>query len=156
MEKPEKLDRDYILNFLENHGMAVLSSVNKMGWPDATPIYFIIKDNFDIFFITSTQTQKYINLNLQKHIMLTVVDEETKETAQITGVVDEEKELLNEIFSLLEERLFKENPKPIIPLMENNGQKTVFKIIVGEINMKRYTKAGLEETKINMNNTTTN
>lgn len=152
----DSLNRDYILNFLETHGMAVLSSVNAKGLPDAAPIYFIIKDNFDIFFITSTQTKKYVNLSAQKHIILTITDEKTKETAQVTGKVVEEKELLNEIFALLKERLSKEDPSPVIPLMENSGQKTVFKIMPTEIQMRRYGKNGMEEQRITINNTETN
>lgn len=78
-----------IHNFLRANPVGVLSSVDPNGDPHSVVIYFSIDNQFQVFFLTKSDTQKYDNLLRHDHVMLTVFDAESQATAQIAGIAVE-------------------------------------------------------------------
>lgn len=145
------IDKKDILTFLKRHTTAVFSTVNKEGRPDAAPLYFVVNDDFDLFFITSDKTQKYLNISFQNETVLTVTDEQTLETVQIRGKAQENQKLLSEIVTLLAEKLTDKLDFPIIfPMLKHEGQRVVIQVKPYEIRWRKYTDDGLSEKKITL------
>lgn len=147
MEHNQPLNKQYILSFLKNKRLATLSTVNKEGLPNAAPIYFIVDDKFNFFFVTPIKTQKNINLEFQNNAVLTITDEEKKETVQVRGKAFRKDELLIETLAKLADKLNHKLEFTIsLPLLKHKNQsKTVIKIEPEEIRMRRYSEKKLEE-----------
>ena len=144
------INKKYILSFLKANNIAILSTVNEKGLPDAAPIYFIPEDNFDILFISPIKTQKNINLAFQNEVVLTIVNENFLETLQIRGKAYEAKIPLSPLILELANKLnHKSNFSNILPVLKHTDQeKIVIKIKTYEIRMRRYSEKGFEEEKI--------
>src|SRR5690242_6657904 len=78
-----------IFNFLRANPIGVLSTVDSTGGPHGVVIYYIIRDDFSIDFLTRERTRKYDNLRHNNHAMLTVFEPRTQTTAQIVGTASE-------------------------------------------------------------------
>lgn len=78
-------DHPRIRDFLNNHGVGILATASLNGLPHAATIYFIIDENFNIFFITKEQTTKHKNLHANPHAALAVHDARSQTTVQVTG-----------------------------------------------------------------------
>ena len=87
-------------NFLKNHTVGVLATVDPNGEPHAAAIYYFADEDFTISFITKTQTKKADNLQHNNHAVLVVYEPASQTTVQITGTVSAVTELLevNDIF----------------------------------------------------------
>ena len=103
LERP--LDESYILTFLQSHKLALLSTVNEKNLPDAAPIYYVIRYDFQMRFVTPSNTVKRNNMMHQDHIVLTVTDEATGETVQVRGVAKLSTEGLNEMYEQLGKKM---------------------------------------------------
>lgn len=103
LERP--LDESYILTFLQEHTMAILSTVNENNFPDAAPIYYSIRYNFELSFVTPENTVKRNNMARQSHVVLTVTDEKKCETIQIRGIATIRTEGLEEMYELLGKKM---------------------------------------------------
>jgi len=146
------IDKKDILDFLNQHNLAVLSTVNKDGLPDAAPIYFLVENTFDIFFITPTKTQKNINVHLVHDVALTVVDEKNRATVQIRGTTEEHKEVLLDVLMRLGKKIDDGSDfVRTLPFFQHKDQsKTVIRIRPTEIRMRKYSDHGMEEKQIDI------
>lgn len=82
-----------IRDFLESNPVAALATADVHGIPYASTIYFVVDKDFNFFFVTKQETQKYKNLTDNKHAALTIHDTENQTTVQVTGSV----KLINDI-----------------------------------------------------------
>lgn len=74
-----------IYDFLKNQSVAVLSTASKSGQPHGVVIYYCIDKDFDIAFITKTNTLKHQNLASNNRLMLTVFEPRSQIVCQIFG-----------------------------------------------------------------------
>lgn len=81
-----------IFDFLFNTSVGVLSSTDPDGNPHGAVIYYSINRNFEVAFLTKSNTKKYDNIVRNKHVMLTVFDPLTQTTVQVTGIAKEIKD----------------------------------------------------------------
>lgn len=137
----------YIITFLNKHALAVLSTVDATGNPHGAPIYFVMDTEKNLYFVTPTKTQKNLNLESNPQVALTVVNEATKEMAQIRGVAAKDDALLPEILPKLAEKINgDEKMATDLPLLRYKDQeKTVVKVSTKTITFRRYSEEGLEE-----------
>jgi general stress protein 26 len=78
--------REHILEFLRNHNIGVLATVDPNGEPSAATIYFTVDDELNISFITKTGTKKHDNLIRQNHAMLVVYEASSQTTVEIVAI----------------------------------------------------------------------
>lgn len=67
--------------------MGVLSTATTESAPWGSAIYFYADENFDIYFVTRADTQKYKNITNNPEVALTVADEASQTTVQIAGTI---------------------------------------------------------------------
>lgn len=90
-----------IYEFLQSQPVGVLATVNSMGDPHAAVIYFGVDEEFNITFVTKTETRKYENLEQNNHVMLVAFEALSQTTVQITGLTENitDDPEANEVFS---------------------------------------------------------
>lgn len=84
---PESAERIYA--FLECHPIGVLATVSPDSTPDGAVIYFTVSEQFEFYFVTKSQTQKYKNLQLHPYVSLVSYDAFSQTTVQVHGRVKE-------------------------------------------------------------------
>jgi general stress protein 26 len=78
-----------MLDFLKEHPVGTLSTVDPNGEPHAVVIYYFTDDDFNITFTTKRETRKFDNLSHYNHAMLLAYESTSQTTVQVTGVVEE-------------------------------------------------------------------
>lgn len=141
------IDEQDIYSFLNQHNVAVISTVGQDGLPNAAPIYFVVDDNFNIFFITPIKTQKNADLNLRNDVVLTVVDEKKRATVQIRGKASEHKELLLEVLQKLSKKIEDDSyAVRTLPFFQHkNNNKTAIMVKPCSVRMRKYMEENMEE-----------
>lgn len=76
-----------VYHFLRMHHMGVLSTVGEDGSPWGAAIYFVADEDFTFYFVTRAETYKYQNLAARPAVALTVADEPSQTTVQLSGIV---------------------------------------------------------------------
>ncbi len=126
-----------IYDFLENHKLAVLSTINADGNPQSALVGFGQNENLELFFGTSKLSRKYKNL-IQNPKVSVVIGWENSITLQYEG---EAKESNGPELEKFKEAYFRKNP--LAKQFENDPYEVYFKIKPKWI---RYTK--LKDTKL--------
>jgi nitroimidazol reductase NimA-like FMN-containing flavoprotein (pyridoxamine 5'-phosphate oxidase superfamily) len=75
--------------FLEEHKVAVLSTVSEKGEAWGAAIYYAVAQNFTFYFFTHVGSKKYQNLKEHPQVALTVADDFQQTTVQASGKVVE-------------------------------------------------------------------
>ncbi len=78
--------------FLSKQNTAVIATVNVEGRPNTSVIYYYIQRDSKMYFITKSNTVKYLNILTNPHVSLCVYDEDARLTVQASGRVHEVKE----------------------------------------------------------------
>lgn len=84
-------NKEKIFDFIKDHRLAVMSTVNSSALPEASAVGFSFKhvgDSFEIHIATYDSSRKYANLKRNPRVAL-VVGWEHGKTAQIEGVAEE-------------------------------------------------------------------
>lgn len=76
------------VNFLQNHELAVLSTIDRTGQLHGAAVYYSYMDTGSIYLLTKSQTSKAHNIMATHQIALTIYDEAALQTVQIQGVAD--------------------------------------------------------------------
>lgn len=76
-----------IREFINTHPLAVLSTVGLDGYPCGAVVYVACSADFTLYFLTKTETDKSRAIDENDSVALTLVQEETQETTQITAKV---------------------------------------------------------------------
>lgn len=136
-----------VLELIKKTPLAILSTVNADGLPNAAPIYFIADEALNFFFITPQGTQKHLNLLNQNEVVLTLVDETYQATLQVRGKAKEEPEKMVEVFKSLAKKLNQDGHfLTNLPLFSyKNQDKIAIKISPDQIRMRRYRDDDMEE-----------
>ena len=74
-----------VVTFLKDHPMGILSTSNRDGEPWGAAVYFLVDDDFNIYFVTRHDSRKYQNMEKNPYASLTVADSETQVTVQLSG-----------------------------------------------------------------------
>jgi PPOX class probable F420-dependent enzyme len=79
--------RAEICEFLRGHRLAVISTVDAGGSPQASLIGIAVTEALDIIFDTVTTSRKYANLRADPRVAL-VIGWEAEQTVQVEGLAD--------------------------------------------------------------------
>ncbi len=132
---------DKVLEFLNNHKVGVLATVDPSNEPHATAIYFTVDDNLDIFFMSKTKTKKADNLEQNNHAVLVVYEAATQTTVQATGVVSviSDTTEANHVFGRIVSASLDESDTPVPPISRlQEGDYVVYKLAPAELRMATY------------------
>lgn len=76
---------EIISEYINNHPLAVLSTVDGEGKPHGTTLYAGSDDRFNVYFMTKVETGKARNIRGNPNVALTFSGEEHQTTLQISG-----------------------------------------------------------------------
>jgi general stress protein 26 len=85
----EYSSKEKVYEFLQSHAVGILSTATTAGIPSASPIYFIVDEDLNFFFVTKSDTKKAQNVKENKNVALTIVDSGIPLTIQSSGTVEE-------------------------------------------------------------------
>lgn len=78
-----------IYNFLQEHPIGVLATIDPNGNPHAVVVYFSVDKDFTLSFITKRETKKHDNLKRNNRTMIVTYEPNTQTTVQVTGIANE-------------------------------------------------------------------
>jgi uncharacterized protein YhbP (UPF0306 family) len=67
--------------------MGILSTVSDNGTPWGSAIYYIADEDFNFYFVTRAETLKFQNIDSTALAALTVADNDSQTTVQLTGKI---------------------------------------------------------------------
>lgn len=82
MDKLKKEVRDY----LGKHYLCALATVNAENHPLVSVVYYYFDENFNFYFVTRKEMEKYKNLLLNQNVSFVVYDEAGQTSVQLRGV----------------------------------------------------------------------
>lgn len=86
IDMPEKLNtKENVYKFLQSHVVGVLSTVSPDGVPYGSPIYYIVDEELNFFFVTKSGTKKSENMQENEKVALTIVAPSLPITIQVRG-----------------------------------------------------------------------
>ncbi len=85
--------------FLNSHEIGVLSTIDQRGNMHGATIYYTLGADDTIFFVTKNQTEKAKDILVYGQVALTIYDNNTMQTAQISGhaEIEQDKKLAEEV-----------------------------------------------------------
>ncbi len=123
---------EQIQNFLKNEKqkLGVLSTVGPTGTPQSAFIYYAFDEDLNIYFITRTQSRKFLNIEKNPHVAFVVGTETPPQTLQIEGTASilERPEDFSFLFSDLVKIAVERHFVPPITQMTNSGDVFFMKI----------------------------
>jgi hypothetical protein len=132
-----------IYDFLFETSIGVLSSTDPDGDPHGAVIYYTINKDFEVEFLTKSETKKYDNLIHNDHVMLTVFEPLTQTTVQLTGVANEIKDgfIMDEIAGRVLGTSLKTSDAGLMPLNKlEAGSFIAFQIKPLQVRMAVYAR----------------
>jgi nitroimidazol reductase NimA-like FMN-containing flavoprotein (pyridoxamine 5'-phosphate oxidase superfamily) len=75
--------------YINEHPLAVLSTINGDGSPHGTTLYAGSDSELNIYFMTKRQTTKSANISANPHVALTFSGEDHQTTLQVSGIASE-------------------------------------------------------------------
>lgn len=75
--------------FLREHHLGALATVSPEGKPQCSTVYYDLTEDMNILFATRDGSRKFVNIEANANVALTVSDEDNKVTVQIEGVAKE-------------------------------------------------------------------
>jgi len=132
-----------IYDFLKKHSVAVLSTASNSGQPHGVVIYYDIDKDFDITFITKTNTLKHQNLMENNRLMLTVFESRSQTVCQISGSSrdiknTEQTQAITE--SILRKSLALSGPGEIPISKINSGEYVAIRVLPTKIKFSVYAR----------------
>ncbi len=85
MEHKEEVKKR-ALNFLKSNHVGVIATSNLNSEPSASIVYFVVKDDFTIYFGTSHNTNKFKNITLNNKVAFSAGSGDKYTSVQIKGV----------------------------------------------------------------------
>ena len=81
--------REHITEFLNNHRVGVLATVDNTGKPHAATVYLAYDRQFNVYFVTKKETQKSRNLQDTGRAAIAIYDADSQSTVQAEGMATE-------------------------------------------------------------------
>lgn len=132
-----------ILNFLNEHMAGVLSTVDPDSNPHAAVVYFSVKPDFTVTFLTKRRTKKSDNLRHNNHVMLAVFDEVLQTSVQIKGVASEitDTDKAHEVFRSMLRASLRTSENGVPPISKlSAGEYVAYTIKPVEVAMSVYSR----------------
>lgn len=124
--------QEQIQTFLKNEKqrLGVLSTISATGTPQSAFIYYAFDEDLNIYFITRTESRKYINIKNNPNVAFVVGTETPPQTLQIEGTASvlERPEDFSFLFSDLVKMTVERHFVPPITQMTNSGDVFFMKI----------------------------
>jgi len=104
--------RQDALAFLKRHKTGVLATVGRDYKIQASMVYYVADDDFNIYFLTLTNSRKFEALNEHPQVAFTVATDDVPQTLQIEGMAadisldEEEKKKKDALFEILNSNQF--------------------------------------------------
>lgn len=133
---------DSISDFIKEHYIAVLATVDESAQPSSSTIYYILSKKDEIWFLTKSDTTKYQNIQFNRKASMTILDQAKPSAVNLTGYVlevedtGEKDEILQAITKLADEKLH--DFAPIIKL--HKGSFRAMKFVPQKAIMSDYSK----------------
>lgn len=128
--------------FLQQHPVGVIATVDPHHEPHAAAIYFSVDDKLNVSFLTKTETKKADNLRHNNHAVLLAYDGAMQTTVQIKGVVSEitDDHEVSAIFARVLSASMETsgNPTPLAQL--NQGDYVVYKLKPTQVRMAVFSR----------------
>jgi general stress protein 26 len=137
--------RNDVYWFLLSNRAASLATVSPQAVPHAATIYFIVDEKFNFYFSTHAQGRKFENLATNPKVAMTISNEKTVSTVQLTGMASRVEDYLEEqqiLFELLRSR-YKEDPNwqpPPLKMFERGetNQIAIIKVVPYELSYGNF------------------
>jgi general stress protein 26 len=132
------------LDFLEDHDLAVLSTIDRTGNVHGAVVYYLIDQNNYIYILTKSETEKGHNVYAHSQVALTVYEPGTMQTVQLQGMAEIEtnqatkKSVFDQISQPRPYRGQVQSP-PVTKLRE--GSFMVIRITPTSMNFRDYAKS---------------
>jgi general stress protein 26 len=109
--------------FLQSHDTAVLSTVDRTGNVAGAVVYYTVGPENTLYILTRSGTTKARNILAHQQVALTVFEEDTARTMQISGIVEIEtnEPIKDEVFDRLTKHRsywYHDAPPPVMQLVE--------------------------------------
>ena len=114
-----------IYNFLIQNPVAVLSSVTLGGDVHGVVIFYAVKNDFSLIFMTRVNTRKYNNISHNNNVGLTVYDPKSQTTAQICGTVTQTDTVVDSAASRVLESTSQTDTSGLAPISKQQKYKSV-------------------------------
>lgn len=144
--------RKEVFEFLDKHIVAVLATSSKTGTLQASAMYFIVDSDFNFFFLTKSNTQKFTNITESNKVAIIVVDNASPKSVEVEGTVDltldvvKQREVTNNISEKSAQLGEAYWPPPVSQL--KGGELMVFKVIPSALCLCDYTHGASEKARI--------
>ena len=86
------VSKQEVLQFLKSQNGGVLSPVSPEQQPASSFVYFACNEDFNIYFIMSKLSKKYVNIKSNNKVSFVVIDEQNLITVQGLGIANEIKD----------------------------------------------------------------
>lgn len=73
------------LEFLKSHRTGVLATVSRSGQPQASPVHYIVDDDFNVYFATQMRSRKYEALAAHPRVAFSVGEQDVPQAVQLEG-----------------------------------------------------------------------
>lgn len=133
--------QERIYNFLRSCPIGVLSTVTPNGEPHGAVIYFTVDKEFNVSFVTKSETHKYENIKHSNQVTLTVYEPSTQTSAQIIGKATEitDNYEVNQVAGAIMATSMKTSEGGLPPISKlSAGEFVGFKIELNQIRMAVY------------------
>jgi len=81
-------ERNDALNFLQEHPLGSLATINEQGSPELAAVYFYTEKDFSSYFVTKANTRKLANITQHPLTSLLSYDEELLYSVELTGIAE--------------------------------------------------------------------
>lgn len=130
-------------NFLQTNSVGVLSTIDRMGNVCGATIYYVCDPENNLYILTKSETTKARNILQHPQVALTVFEEYSLQTIQISGLAEvvTDQVTSRQVLNLItQERQHSDGPSlpPVTKLQD--GAFVVFKIIITEANYRNFSK----------------
>lgn len=135
--------RKRMFNFLQQNPTGVLSSVTPDGEPHGVVVYYMVRPDLSISFLTKVGTRKYDNLVHDDRVHLTVFEPKTQAVVQVAGHASEVKNSteMNAIAGAIQRATLRTSVAGIPPIAKlRAGVYAAFTIAPSQIRMAVYAR----------------
>ncbi len=134
---------DEAINYLKNHDMAVISTVDRTGNVFGAVVYYTVDQNNNIYILTKSRSSKDRNIYAHSQVALTVYEAGTEETVQLQGMAETEtnQKIRQSVFDLMIKPRQYNKVKELPPVTKlHDGSFTIIRITPTTINYTDYSK----------------
>lgn len=136
-----KEQRQEIYDFMTQHPIGVLATVDSNGNPHASTIYAGVDKDLNVTFTTKRGTNKHQNIQRHPEVMIVVYDGASQITVQLTGAAKEATNLeeIQHIFHATLEAAEQTGDDAVPPIAKiSAGPYVAYKVIPDNIWMTKY------------------